>query len=88
MTAVVPRDRFDAFLARANQDRPMPLSARNGDFLYAAGAAPTDGPVRIVTTDWCATNQAEYFGVADLVFAEAPGLTVKTAAAAALLEPH
>ena len=39
MTAVVPRDRFDAFLARANQDRPMPLSARNGDFLYAAGAA-------------------------------------------------
>ena len=66
----------------------MPLSARNGDFLYAAGAAPADGPVRIVTTDWCATNQAEYFGAGDLVFTEAPGLTVKTAAAAALLEPH
>jgi hypothetical protein len=64
----------------------MPLSARNGDFLYAA--VGRGGAVRIVTTDWCATNQAEYFGAGDLVFTEAPGLTVKTAAAAALLEPH
>lgn len=85
MVATVSRQRFEGFIARANQDRPMPLADRNGDFLYASGAAPQDGPVRIVTTDWCATNQAEYFGATDLIFEEAPGLKVKTAAAAALL---
>jgi 5'-nucleotidase/UDP-sugar diphosphatase len=85
MVATVSRPQFESFMARANQDRPMPLAGRNGDFLYASGAAPQDGPVRIVTTDWCAANQAEYFGTTDLVFEEVSGLKVKLAAAAALL---
>lgn len=85
MVATVSRQQFEGFMARANQDRPMPLADRNGDFLYASEIAPQSDPVRIVTTDWCATNQAEYFGTTDVVFAEAPGLKVKAAAAAALL---
>ena len=86
MVATVSRAQFDGFMARANQDRPMPLADRSGDFLYGSGAAPKADPVRIVTTDWCATNQAEYFGTTDLSFEEATGLTVKTTAAAVLLQ--
>ena len=85
MAATVSRSRFDAFSARANQDRPMPLADRNGDFLYASGAANGD-QVRIATTDWCAANQREYFQTADLDFEEVAAPSIKTIAAAALFE--
>ena len=85
-TAEVSREELAAFMARSNQDRPMPFDQRNGDFLYAETVARRVGPsVRIVTTDWNATNQAEYFGVSDLAFSEVPGLRLKTVAARALL---
>lgn len=83
MVAEVPRSQFDGFMSRANQDRPMPLSERSGDFLYAAGRVETNSVVRIATTDWCATNQSEYFGTTDLHFETALG-GVKAAAEAAL----
>ncbi|MNW20851.1 hypothetical protein D3C71_2214460 [compost metagenome] len=64
----------------------MPLAERSGDFLYgAANALEGKATVRLVTTDWCAMNQAEYFGTTDLVFSEAPELRVKTVAAEGLL---
>ncbi len=86
MVAETSRERLAQFMARANQDRPMPLDQRNGDFLYAESVAPGTGQVaRIVTTDWCASNQAEYFGVSDLAFAEVPELRLKAVAAKALL---
>ncbi|MET3528212.1 metallophosphoesterase [Phenylobacterium koreense] len=86
MIAEVSRERLAAFMARSNQDRPMPLDHRNGDFLYGDTIARRAGPlVRIVTTDWCASNQAEYFGVSDLVFREIPDLRLKPVAAKALL---
>ena len=64
----------------------MPLAERRGDFLYGA-AEGLDGKttVRLVTTDWCAMNQAEYFGVSDLAFSEVPEARVKAVAAAGLL---
>lgn len=86
MVAEVPRQRLAGFIARANQDRPMPLDQRSGDFLYADTVTPAAGEVaRIVTTDWCASNQAEYFGATDLVFSEVPDLRLKSVAADALL---
>ncbi|MBP7701327.1 MAG: metallophosphoesterase [Phenylobacterium sp.] len=86
MVAEVPRERLAGFIARANQDRPMPLADRNGDFLYAAVLAePAGESVRIATTDWNATNQAEYFGAKDLAFREIEGLRLKAVAAKALL---
>lgn len=86
MVAEVSRQSLAGFLARSNQDRPMPLDQRNGDFLYAETIARTAGPrVRIVTTDWNAMNQAEYFGVSDLAFAEVPALRLKAVAAKGLL---
>ena len=86
MVAEVSRERLAGFMARANQDRPMPLADRNGDFLYAAVLAePAGESVRIATTDWNATNQAEYFGAKDLAFREIEGLRLKTVAAKALL---
>ena len=86
MTAQVSRERLAAFMARSNQDRPMPFDQRNGDFLYGEIIARRAGStVRIVTTDWNATNQAEYFGVSDLAFTETPGLKLKAVAAKALL---
>lgn len=84
MRADVPRARFETFMAHANQDRPMPLAERNGDFLYASGAGAGD-TVSIATTDWCAMNQQEYFGVSDIRFEEVPGPGVKQAAQDALL---
>jgi len=84
MTAEATPTQFGAFMARANQDRPLPLDALTGDFLYAASLTPPSGPVRIVTTDWCATNQQKYFGTDDLVFEQAPGVTLKSVASSAL----
>ena len=86
MAAEVTPERLAGFMARANQDRPMPLAERSGDFLYGA-AEGLDGKAtgRLVTTDWCALNQAEYFGVSDLVFSEVPQARVKATAAAGLL---
>ncbi len=86
MMAETTPERLAGFMARANQDRPMLLAERSGDFLYGA-AEGLDGKttVRLVTTDWCALNQAEYFGVSDLVFSEAPEFRVKAVAAAGLL---
>lgn len=64
----------------------MPLAERNGDFLYgAASDVAGQATARLVTTDWCALNQAEYFGVSDLVFSEVPQVRVKAAAAEGLL---
>lgn len=86
MVAEAPAERLAGFMARANQDRPMPLAERSGDFLYGAGAGVEGRPMaRLVTTDWCALNQAEYFGVDDLVFSEFAGPGVKATAAAGLL---
>lgn len=86
MVAEVSRERLAGFMARANQDRPMPLADRNGDFLYAAVLGePAAETVRIATTDWNATNQAEYFGAKDLAFREIEGLRLKTVAAKGLL---
>lgn len=86
MVAEVGRERLAGFMERANQDRPMPLERRNGDFLYAKTiTASASDLVRIVTTDWCASNQAEYFGATDLAFTEIPELRLKAVAANALL---
>ncbi|MBA4013021.1 MAG: serine/threonine protein phosphatase [Phenylobacterium sp.] len=86
MVAEIPRARLATFLVRANQDRPMPLADRNGDFLYGEQVSvPTGDTVRIATTDWNATNQGEYFGAKDLAFREVEGLRLKTVAAKGLL---
>lgn len=86
MIATVSRAELERVMARANQDRAMPLADRNGDFLYAAVVSPKADHVRIATTDWCATNQGEYFGVTGLRFEAVAEGTVKRAAAAALLK--
>ena len=86
MIAKVSREQLAQFLSRANQDRAMPLDQRNGDFLYAETISRSAKPVlSIVTTDWCASNQAEYFGVSDLAFSEVEGMRLKAVAAKALL---
>ena len=86
MVAEIPAERLAGFMARANQDRPMPLAERSGDFLYgAASDAAGKSTVRLVTTDWCAMNQAEYFGATDLVFTEVAEARVKATAIAGLL---
>lgn len=86
MVAEVSPERLASFMTRANQDRPMPLAERSGDFVYGAASDVAGKPtVRLVTTDWCAMNQAEYFGATDLVFTEVPDARVKAAAAAGLL---
>ena len=87
MTAEVSRGQLAGFMARANQDRPIPLEQRTGDFLYGAVAAGSQGATaRIVTTDWCATNQAEYFGTTSLAFTQVADLEVKPVALSALIE--
>lgn len=86
MIATVSRTQLERVMARANQDRAMPLADRSGDFLYAATGSSRADHVRIATTDWCATNQEEYFGMTDLRFKPIADTTVKRAAAAALLE--
>lgn len=86
MAAEVPAARLAELTALANQDRVMPFARRTGDFVYGAveGGDQRES-VRIVTTDWCALNQHEYFGVTDLAFAEVPGPGVKAVAAQGLL---
>lgn len=86
MAAEVPAARLTELTALANQDRVMPFARRTGDFVYGAveGGEQRE-TVRIVTTDWCALNQHEYFGVTDLAFAEIPGPGVKAVAAQGLL---
>lgn len=86
MAAEVPAARLAQLTALANQDRVMPFARRTGDFVYGAveGGQQRE-TVRIVTTDWCALNQHEYFGVTDLAFAEVPGPGVKAVAAQGLL---
>jgi 5'-nucleotidase / UDP-sugar diphosphatase len=85
MTATISRAQLERVMARANQDRAMPLADRSGDFLYAAVGSSRADHVRIATTDWCATNQTEYFGMTDLRFEAIAESSVKRAAAAALL---
>lgn len=86
MVATVSSAQFEGFMTRANQDRPMPLADRGGDFLYASAHTPSGPEVRIATTDWCAANQQEYFGTTGLEFQEVAGSAVKAACIAALLE--
>jgi 5'-nucleotidase/UDP-sugar diphosphatase len=92
MAADVTYAQLQGFMARANQDRPIPLDQRSGDFLYGATGRPyrekvEGGPgASIVTTDWCATNQAEYFGTTALRFTEVPGRRVKAVAASVVSE--
>jgi 5'-nucleotidase/UDP-sugar diphosphatase len=87
MVAEVTRDQLRHILQRTNQDRPLPLAQRTGDFAYASelGTVP-DRPIRMATNDWCAMNQHEYFGTTDLVFTEAPSPGIKAIGRAALLE--
>jgi 2',3'-cyclic-nucleotide 2'-phosphodiesterase (5'-nucleotidase family) len=86
VTAEVDRATLEALIARANQDGDLPLSARTGDFLYAASIELADKPVyTIVANDWSATNQKSYFGREDLKFIETdPVLPVKGTVLAAL----
>ena len=87
MVAEVSRQQFDAIMARANQDRPVALADRSGDFLYGSGAPnPGKATVAIATTDWCARNQAEYFGTTDLAFREVPSAGIKAISVGALLD--
>ena len=87
MAAEVPAARLAELTALANQDRVMPFARRTGDFVYGAvqGDEKRD-TIRIVTTDWCALNQQEYFGVSDLDFTEVASPGVKAVAAQGLLQ--
>ncbi|MEN5145502.1 metallophosphoesterase [Brevundimonas diminuta] len=90
MAAEVPAARLAELTALANQDRVMPFARRTGDFVYGAvggavGGAEGRPSVRIVTTDWCALNQQEYFGVNDLSFTEVDSPGVKAVAEQGLL---
>lgn len=58
-------------LTRTDQDRGFPFDRLTGDFAYAGGATRSDkARLTLVTTDWCAGRQHEYFGRDDLVFSE------------------
>jgi len=85
MRAEVDRSTLDALIARCNQDGDIPLSARTGDFLYAAPIELADKPTyTIVCNNWSATNQKSYFGREDLAFSEIPDLKVKATVVKAL----
>ena len=84
VTAEVDQVTLDAILGRTNQEGDIPLTARTGDFLYAAPEASGKERYVIVTNDWSAINQKTYFGREDLVFTEVPDLRVKAIVAAAL----
>jgi len=79
VAAEVDAPTLAAILERCNQDGDIALSARTGDFLYAAPVGLAGKPLyRIVTNDWSATNQKSYFGREDLVFTEIGGDSLKT----------
>ncbi len=85
MRAEVDRPTLDQLIARCNQDGDIPLSARTGDFLYAAPVQLADkATYAIVCNDWSATNQKSYFGREDLAFTEIPDLKVKATVLKAL----
>lgn len=78
MVADVDAQTLAAIIARSNQDGDVPLSARTGDFLYAAPEIPKGKQqYRIVCNDWSAINKKSYFGRDDLVFTEVPELKLK-----------
>jgi len=86
MVAEVTPAQLRLILKRANQDRPLPLSERTGDFVYASPEPRNiTGPIKIATNDWCALNQAEYFGTTDLAFTEIPSPGIKALGRTALL---
>jgi len=58
-------------LTRTDQDRGFPFEKLTGDFAYASGPTrPDKTHLTIVTTDWCAGRQQEYFGREDLSFSD------------------
>ncbi|SIQ01839.1 2',3'-cyclic-nucleotide 2'-phosphodiesterase/5'-or 3'-nucleotidase, 5'-nucleotidase family [Rhizobium sp. RU35A] len=78
MKAEVDAATLAAILARCNQDGDVPLSARTGDFLYAAPALAAGKQSYIIAcNDWSAINRKAYFGREDLTFAEVPELKLK-----------
>lgn len=80
MRASVDAATLRDILSRSNQDRGFAFERLTGDFVYASGPAiPDKTHLSLVTTDWCAGRQKEYFGREDLRFTEVEGLRVKPA---------
>ncbi len=71
MKAEVDAATLADILSRTDQDRGFPFDRLTGDFAYASGPTrPDKTHLTIVTTDWCAGRQKEYFGREDLVFSK------------------
>jgi 2',3'-cyclic-nucleotide 2'-phosphodiesterase (5'-nucleotidase family) len=85
MKAEVDAATLAAILTRCNQDGDVPLSARTGDFLYAApmGIAAKQSYI-IACNDWSAVNRKSYFGREDLAFVEVPEVKLKALVVEAL----
>lgn len=79
MKAEVDAATLSAIMARCNQDGDTPLSARTGDFLYAAPAQPPEKERYVIAcNDWSAINRKAYFGREDLAFSEVADLQLKS----------